>query len=71
MVEGQMSMIDTTGGSSKPVVTQSVSMLSSKQESTGRSHQIDSRPPPRADPTELTEMTSESTQEVSAPAMPV
>ena len=71
MVEGQMSMIDTTGGSSKRVVTQSVPILSSKQESAGRSHQIDSRPPPRADPTEFTEMTSESTQEISAPAMPV
>ena len=64
-------MIDTTGGSNKPVVTQSVPILSSKQESVGRSYQIDSRPPPRANPTEFTEITSESTQEISAPAMPV
>ena len=56
MVEASgSSMIDTTGGSRRPVITQSVPILSSKTEQAsdrpaGRSYQIDSRPPPRADP---------------------
>ena len=38
-------MIDTTGGSNQPVITQSVPIA------TGRSHQIDAGPP-RAEPEE-------------------